>query len=141
MTVQDLTGKFGLKDNEAEYKRIHEIYFNGEMLEDDFCADYIAHRESIIIKDLYERCQEYEVLLKESSTALKESSSVQVSASTLVMATAEMLIHKADEHMDEELYDTAINLIGIEACVAYKLNHDLELTKHDKEYILNALKG
>ena len=62
------------------------------------------------------------------------------SGQELIRQTAYLLIRKADEHMDEELCDTAINLIGIEACVAYKLNHDLELTKQDKEYILKMLK-
>lgn len=144
MTVQELTDKLGLKGTEAEYKKIHDLYLNSLsrlIEEDDFCIDYMGIRDSTIMNDLYEELQEYKVLFKESSAALKESSAAQVSASTLVMTTAEMLIHKADEHMDEELYDTAINLIGIEACVAYKLNHDLELTKHDKEFILKTLEG
>lgn len=54
--------------------------------------------------------------------------------------TAYLLIHKADEHMDDELYDTAINLIGIEVCLVFKLEHDLELAKRDKEHLLKVLK-
>lgn len=143
MTVQELTDKLGLKDTDAEYKKIHELYLNSlsKLIDEDiFCVDYMNIRDSIIMDDLYEEYQEYKVLFKESSAALRDSASAQVSAGTLAMATAEMLIRKADEHMDEELYDTAINLIGIDACMAYKLTHDMELTKQDKEYILKVLK-
>lgn len=41
--------------------------------------------------------------------------------------------------MDEELYKSAIDIIGRNECIKYKLNNNLELDKQDKEYIKELL--
>lgn len=134
MTQQEFTQRTGIEVETMQYAAIEQVYMYTELDKDDFCADYKKHGDSVIISHLVNELDKITYERGRAHASLKEYKA-------LMQDIAEMLIRKADEHMDEELYDTAINLIGIEACVAYKLNHDLELNKHDKEYILNALKG
>lgn len=133
MTQQEFTQRTGIEVETMQYAAIEQVYMYTELDKDDFCADYKKHGDSVIISHLVNELDKTTYERGRAHASLKEYKA-------LMQDIAEMLIHKADEHMDEELYNSAINIIGVEECIKYKLINDLELTKEDKEYILKVLK-
>lgn len=97
------------------------------MDEATFCKDYKEHYESEIISKM-------ETLALENK--LKgELLEAEESKNELIRQTAYLLIRKADENIDEEMYFQAVLLIGRGECIRYKFENDLELDKQDREYI------
>lgn len=133
MTQQEFTQRTGIEVETMQYAAIEQVYMYTELDKDDFCADYKKHGDSVIISHLVNELDKTTYERGRAHASLKEYKA-------LMQDIAEMLIHKADEHMDEELYNSAINIIGVEECIKYKFINDLELTKEDKEYILKVLK-
>lgn len=133
MTQQEFTQRTGIEVETMQYAAIEQVYMYTELDKDDFCADYKKHGDSVIISHLVNELDKTTYERGRAHASLKEYKA-------LMQDIAEMLIHKADEHMDEELYNSAINIIGVEECIKYKLINDLELDKQDKEYILKVLK-
>lgn len=133
MTQQEFTQRTGIEVETMQYAAIEQVYMYTELDKDDFCADYKKHGDSVIISHLVNELDKITYESGRAHASLKEYKA-------LMQDIAEMLIRKADEHMDEELYNSAINIIGVEECIKYKLINDLELTKQDKEYILKVLK-
>lgn len=133
MTQQEFTQRTDIEVETMQYAAIEQVYMYTELDKDDFCADYKKHGDSVIISHLVNELDKTTYERGRAHASLKEYKA-------LMQDIAEMLIHKADEHMDEELYNSAINIIGVEECIKYKLINDLELTKEDKEYVLKVLK-
>ena len=133
MTQQEFTQRTGIEVETMQYAAIEQVYMYTELDKDDFCADYKKHGDSVIISHLVNELDKTTYERGRAHASLKEYKA-------LMQDIAEMLIHKADEHMDEELYNAAVNIIGVEECIKYKLINDLELDKQDKEYILKVLK-
>lgn len=116
-----------------QYATIEQVYMYTELDKDAFCADYKKHGDSVIISHL----------VNELDKITYECGSAQASLKTyerLMKGVAEMLIRKAEEDMDEELYKSAIDIIGRSECIKYKLSNNLELDKQDKEFMFNVLK-
>ena len=133
MTQQEFTQRTGIEVETMQYAAIEQVYMYTELDKDDFCADYKKHGDSVIISHLVNELDKTTCERGCAHASLKEYKA-------LMQDIAEMLIYKADEHMDEELYNAAINIIGVEECIKHKLINGLELTKEDKEYILKVLK-
>lgn len=133
MTREEFIQRTGMEVENTQYAAIEQVYMYTELDQDAFCADYKKHGDSVIIPDLVNELDKITYERGRAHASLKEYKA-------LMQDIAEMLIHKADEHMDEELYNSAINIIGVEECIKHKLINDLELTKQDKEYILKVLK-
>lgn len=133
MTREEFTQRTGIEVETMQYAAIEQVYMYTELDKDDFCVDYKKHGDSVIISHLVNELDKITYERGRAHASLKEYKA-------LMQDIAEMLIRKADEHMDEELYNSAVNIIGVEECIKYKLINDLELTKQDKEYILEVLK-
>lgn len=133
MTREEFTQRTGIEVEIMQYAAIEQVYMYTELDKDDFCVDYKKHGDSVIISHLVNELDKITYERGRAHASLKEYKA-------LMQDIAEMLIRKADEHMDEELYNSAVNIIGVEECIKYKLINDLELTKQDKEYILEVLK-
>lgn len=131
MTREEFVQRTGIRPCDELWNEIHALYVVCGMDEATFCKDYKEHYESDIISRMET------LALNKSNGELLEAEGAK---NELLRQTAYMLIRKADEHMDEELYNAAINIIGVEECIKYKLINDLELTKEDKENILKVLK-
>lgn len=133
MTQQEFTQRTGIEVETMQYAAIEQVYMYTELDKDDFCADYKKHGDSVIISHLVNELDKTTYETGRAHASLK-------GYKALMQDIAEMLIRKADEHMDEELYNAAINIIGVEECIKYKLINDIELDKQDKECILKVLK-
>lgn len=96
------------------------------MDEATFCKDYKEHYESDIISRM-------ETLALNNTKG--ELLQAEDAKDELLRQTAYLLIRKADENIDEEMYFHAVMLIGRSECIRYKFDNNLELDKQDKEYI------
>lgn len=132
MTREEFIQRTGMEVETMQYAAIEQVYMYTELDKDDFCADYKKHGDSVIISHLVNELDKTTFERGRAHASLKEYKA-------LMQDIAEMLIRKADENMDEELYNSAVNIIGIDECIKYKLTNDLELTKEDKEYIYGKL--
>lgn len=132
MTRQEFTQRTGMEVETMQYATIEQVYMYTELDKDAFCADYKKHGDSVIISHLVNELDKttYERGRAHASLKAKEN---------LMKGVAEMLIRKAEEDMDEELYKSAIDIIGRNECIRYKFDNNLELDKQDKEYIKELL--
>ena len=133
MTREEFTQRTGMEVETMQYAAIEQVYMYTELDKDAFCADYKKHGDSVIISHLVNELDKITYEAGRAQASLK-------AYERLMKGVAEMLIRKAEEDMDEELYNAAINIIGVEECIKYKLINNLELDKQDKEYILKVLK-
>lgn len=127
MTQQEFTQRTGIRPCDELWNEIHALYVACGMDEATFCKDYKEHYESEII------CR-METLAWENNLKDKLLES-EKSKNELLRQTAYLLIRKADENMDEEMYFQAVLLIGRSECIRYKFDNNLELDNQDKEYI------
>lgn len=132
MTQEEFNERTGLDVSASEFSTIHQMYMYTELDKDSFCAEYVKHGKSNIVLHLMNELGQTIYEKGRANAALKQ-------ATTLAQTTAEMLIRKSVECLDNEMYDTAINLIGMEACVAYKLKEDIELTEADRHFLIDAI--
>lgn len=128
MTREEFTQRTGMEVDAMQYATIEQVYMYTELDKDAFCADYKKHGDSVIISHLVNELDKTTYERGCAHASLKEYKA-------LMQDIAEMLIRKAEEDMDEELYKSAIDIIGRGECIKYKLNNNLELDKQDKEYI------
>ena len=128
MTQQEFTQRTGIEVETMQYAAIDQVYMYTELDKDAFCADYKKHGDSVIISHLVNELDKTTYERGRAHASLKEYKA-------LMQDIAEMLIRKAEEDMDEELYKSAIDIIGRGECIKYKLNNNLELDKQDKEYV------
>lgn len=133
MTREEFTQRTGMEVETMQYAAIEQVYMYTELDKDAFCADYKKHGDSVIISHLVNELDKITYEAGRAQASLK-------AYERLMKGVAEMLIRKAEEDMDEELYNAAINIIGVEECIKYKLINNLEMDKQDKEYILKVLK-
>ena len=127
MTREEFTQRTGIRPCDGLWNEIHALYIACGMDEATFCKDYKEHYESKIISKM-------ETLALENK--LKgELLEAEESKNELLRQTAYLLIRKADENIDEQMYFQAVLLIGRGECIRYKFDNDLELDKQDKEYI------
>lgn len=132
MTREEFTQRTGIEVETMQYAAIEQVYMYTELDKDDFCADYKKHGDSVIISHLVNELDKITYETGRAHALLKEYKA-------LMQDIAEMLIRKADEHMDEELYNSAINIIGRSECIRYKFDNNLELDKQDKEFIKDRI--
>lgn len=126
MTREEFTQRTGIRPCDELWNEIHALYVACGMDEEAFCKDYEEHYESDIISRM-----ETLALNKLNDELVKTDESKD----ELIRQTAYLLIRKADEWSDEEVYFHAVLLIGRSECIRYKFDNNLELDKQDKEYI------
>ena len=132
MTREEFTQRTGMEVETMQYATIEQVYMYTELDKDAFCADYKKHGGSVIISHLVNGLDKITYESRRAQASLK-------AYEHLMKGVEEMLIRKAEEDMDEELYKSAIDIIGRNECIEYKLNNNLELDKQDKEYIKELL--
>lgn len=132
MTQEEFKERTGLDVSASEFSTIHQMYMYTELDKDSFCGEYVKHGKSDIVQQLMTELDKTIYEKGRANAALRQ-------ATTLAQTTAEMLIRKSVECLDNEMYDTAINLVGMEACVAYKLKEDIELTEADRNFLIQVI--
>lgn len=131
MTREEFTQRTGIRPCDELWNEIHALYIACGMDKDVFCKDYKEHYESEIITRM-------ETLAGENNLKDKLLES-EKSSNELLRQTAYLLIRKADEWSDEEVYFQAVLLIGRSECIRYKFDNNLELDKQDKEFIRDRI--
>lgn len=131
MTREEFTQRTGILPCDELWNEIHALYVACGMNKEVFCKDYKEHYESEIITKMEKLA--FEDKLKDELLKAEESKN------ELLRQTAHLLIRKADENIDEEMYFQAVLLIGRSECIRYKLDNNLELDKQDKEFIRDRI--
>ena len=121
MTQQEFTDRTGLTLSANEFERIHELYMECSYSKDEFCADYMKIRDSIILEDLYVSLFTLKEEKEQIETRMKE--------------LAHFLIRKSIAYNDITFYKEAIKIIGVKSAILYRLENDLPLAEEDKTYL------
>lgn len=128
MNQQEFTQRTGYTPvSEEEWKSIEMMYLeSGESVDKDlFCKEWLEHKDSSLLRIFYKRALDRSETLdyyKEQRTK-----------------TAKLLIDKAADIDDNDLYWGAVKLIGQKRVILYKIEQDYELTKDDRDYINDNL--
>ena len=128
MNVQEFTERTGYTPcTEEEWKAIEMMYLEaGESVDKDlFCKEWLEHKDSHLLRIFYKR-------------ALDQSESMEY-FKDMRSQTATLLIDKAVEFDDEQLYHQALKLIGQKRAVIYKIERDYQLMSEDKDYIIDNI--
>jgi len=122
MLQHEFEQRIGKKVLQEDYLAANAVYDCTDLDKDAFCADWKKHSQSVIIEELYNRIVGYKKFDDDKLTL------------------AFLLIRKSVAHDDSEMYDEAINLIGRQRCVIYKMKTNLPLDDNDKTYVELNLK-
>ncbi|WP_280120493.1 hypothetical protein [Sangeribacter muris] len=135
MTKKEFEDRTGYTIPEDRYKEVEQIYYAvGESIDKDtFCKDFKEHSNSEILYALFERTQEFTQSLKRKDSAIyifKESE----------LRVAKLMLSKAQQHLDDELYCEVIELIGLEAAIILKLEMNLPLRDSERSTLIEVMK-
>lgn len=127
MTQQEFEQRTGIT-SDTVYEEANGVYMAaGDIDKDAFCDDYKEHGDSILLHLFYRRCNYLEAKRRDVDTLCKDM--------------AYFLLEKLEETGDEDLdmYNKAVELIGLDEVVRMKLDNDWALWHDDKEYIKSHL--
>jgi hypothetical protein len=128
MNQQEFTQRTGYTPaTEEEWKGIEMMYLEaGESVDKDlFCKEWLEHKDSTLLRIFYKRAMDK----AETLEYLNE----------MRTQTAHLLLDKAADYDDNEMYWQAVKLIGQKRVVLYKIEQDFPLTKDDKDYITDNI--
>ena len=109
------------------YNDIEMLYMrSGNLDKDTFCDDYKLHGGSKILAEIW---KQFKIENAACDVYKKEHN-----------AAAELLIKLADEYDNDQAYEMAVDMMGYNFVVKYKLENDMELTEKDKAYVLDHLR-
>ena len=139
MTQQEFEKLAGHKIDSKSYEAIERIYNETSLIKEEFVKEvgYISRGvdilESAIVKDMLERI---ESLQKSLDSSIDKINNNNIDNTQRAIS----LIGKACKYEDLDLYNLAINLIGIRSVVFHKLASNLPLWENDRKYILECLR-
>lgn len=132
MTQQEFEKLAGHKIDSKSYEVIERIYNEVSFSKNEFVAEVkcmsngIDICESNIVLELLRKAEGYErAYLEECDKNIER---------------AHLLIRKACAYDDSDLYNMAIDIIGVGNAIQYKLENNLILCVDDKRYILKCLR-
>ena len=135
MTKKEFEDRTGYTIPEARYKDVEQMYYAvGEDIDKDaFCKDFKKHSESEILYALFERTQELTQSLKRKDSAIHIFKERE-------LRVAKLMLSKAHQHLDDELYCEVIELIGLEAAIILKLEMNLPLQESERNALIELMK-
>lgn len=126
MTQKEFEERIGRDVTGDEFERANDIYMmSGELDKDRFCADYKKHKDSEIIKALYDKADEYGDRLHVLNSEREE--------------TIDLLINMADEYGDSTIRQQVYKMIGEREYLRRKINKGYELWKDEREALNEIL--
>ena len=128
MNQQEFTQRTGYTPStEEEWKNIEMMYLeSGQTVDKDlFCKEWLEHKDSALLGIFFNR-------------ALRHEDKIDYYRS-LCFETAKLLIAKADDNDDNELYWQAVKLIGQKKVVLYKAENNFDMSEADRAYIKDNL--
>lgn len=137
MTQKEFTDRTGLTPTAEEFKTIHEMYMLCSALDkDEFCLEYEAHGNSLIIYELMEVIKFKGKSNESLSNAYEAFRNERYNAE---LEMARFLLGKAMVHNDPDLESEAIRLTSRKTVILMKIKDNYPLNQEDFEYIANNL--
>ena len=131
MTQQEFENLAGLKIDSKSYEVIERIYNLVSLSKNEFVAEVKCMSngldicESYIVLELLRKAEGYEKAYIEECDKNIER--------------AHLLIGKACAYDDTDLYYMAIDIIGVDKVIQYKLENNLPLWEYDRKHLLKML--
>lgn len=128
MNVQEFTQRTGYTPaTEEEWKAIEMMYLEaGETVDKDlFCEEWLKFKDSKLLNIFYQRAMNKADLIDWYKKICTDA--------------AHLLIAKADEYDDNEMYWQAVKLIGQKRVVLYKAENSFDMSEEDRAYIKDNL--
>ena len=139
----------GLQVTEEEFNAINAMYETADnsINKQLFCADWMKHKDSVLLCDYYKQVGRLEKTVKELKEEIETTDEMLAAACAnhhkkiddLKKKMAEFLIDKAEKYRDVDFARVAIELIGMKDFVGYKLQKNYTLYQKDKDYILEQM--
>lgn len=136
MTIEEYTARMGYLGfpSDEEYTKANLAYMMaGNMDKDEFCKDYLKHKDSVIIATLAEAANSRDIAYRDKIT--KERSTAHA-----ILREADGLRAAGHEDSADQLDKIAATLIGRRDCITWKLNKGFALSDTDNEYIKDNLR-
>lgn len=138
MTQQEFIDRTGLHPTEDKFEAINEIYMLCPTLDkDEFCRDYKAHGNSLIIYDLMDAI---ECKTKAHENVFNAYEAFRNERYNREIDLATVLLGKAAAYDDSELEREALQLVSRSTAILIKIKEGYQLTDDDFAYIANNLK-
>lgn len=128
MNQEEFTQRTGYTPaTEEEWKEIEMMYLEaGESVDKDlFCKEWLEHKDSVLLRIFFNR-------------AMQQNDKIEFYRN-LCYETAKLLITKADDMDDNEMYWQAVKLIGQKKVVIYKAENKFDMSNEDRAYIKENL--
>lgn len=126
MTQNEFEERIGRKVTGDEFEVANDLYMmSGELDKDRFCADYKKHKDSEIIKALYDKADALSDRLHVLNSEREE--------------TIDLLINMADEYSDSTIRQQVYKMIGEREYLRRKINKGYELWKDEREALNEIL--
>lgn len=126
MTQNEFEERIGRKVTGDEFELANDLYMmSGELDKDRFCADYKKHKDSEIIKALYDKVDAQSDRLHVLNSEREE--------------TIDLLINMADEYSDSTIRQQVYKMIGEREYLRRKINKGYELWKDEREALNEIL--
>lgn len=126
MTQKEFEERIGRDVTGDEFEVANDLYMmSGELDKDRFCADYKKHKDSEIIKALYDKADAQSDRLHVLNSEREE--------------TIELLINMADEYSDSTIRQQVYKMIGEREYLRRKINKGYELWKDEREALNEIL--
>lgn len=128
MNQQEFTQRTGYTPAaEEEWKAIEMMYLEaGQSVDKDlFCKEWLEHKDSNLLRIFYKRAMDRTETLEYFNEMRTQ--------------TAHLLIEKADDFDDNDMYWQAVKLIGQKRVVLYKTEKGFNLNDDDRQYIKDNL--
>ena len=117
-------------------EKINPLYMMTDMDKRDFCDDFKLHGHSRILDEVANHALSTERGLR-NTIKMHDDYVEKVTRDNVL--TAEKLLFIAEDCDCDDAYELAVSLAGQNYCTVFKVQHDLELNKQDKEYIASRL--
>lgn len=134
MTKKEFEDRIGYSIPDNRYSVVERMYLEaGEIIDKDaFCKDYKKHHDSLLLNTFYQQAEQ----LKDKLDSKREEI-CKLEAGLLNAAT--VMLEKAHQHLDDEMYNTAINLIGLEKAIVLKLELNLPLREAERNALIEFM--
>lgn len=128
MNQKEFTQRTGYTPaTEEEWKEIEMMYLEaGESVDKDlFCKEWVEHKDSTLLNIFFNQ-------------AMRHGGKIDYYRN-LCTETAHLLIKKADDYDDNEMYWQAVKLIGQKKVILYKAENGFDMSSEDRAYIKEYL--
>lgn len=126
MTQKEFEERIGRDVTGDEFEKANDLYMmSGELDKDCFCADYEKHKDSEIIKALFEQADAQKDRLHVLNNEREE--------------TIDLLINMAEEYTDKTIRQQVFKMIGEREYLRRKINKGYDLWEDERETINKIL--